>query len=136
MPLGIDATLRYGPGIRDAALTRALRTRRRTTAVHKGLPPTPIGSSDSPRLSGGASGEVDYPTTCENRITCRHSRPATFCRAAEYGYRAEHREKCAGAFRRTSKVKKPRLGRAARKLRKLRVPAAASRSRGAGTGAA
>ena len=57
MPLGIDATLRYGLGIQGTRPLTAVELRNQTpynTSVHKGLPPTPIGNPGLPSMQAAA----------------------------------------------------------------------------------
>src|SRR5207237_6680965 len=59
MPLGIDATLRYGLGIEGTKALTAADFRNQTpynTSIRKGLPPTPIGNPAlaSPLAAGRA----------------------------------------------------------------------------------
>jgi UPF0755 protein len=94
MPLGIDATLRYGLGIPDTRpLTRAhlasdspYNTRR-----FKGLPPTPIGNPGLPSLRAAARpANVDYLYYVRMPNSTRHFFTADeqeFCaKVVEYGY--------------------------------------------------
>ena len=94
MPLGIDATLRYGLGIQGTrALTRK-ELRNQTpynTSVHKGLPPTPIGNPGLPSLQAAAHpARVDYLFYVRKPDKVHHfftADEAEFCRkAVEYGY--------------------------------------------------
>jgi UPF0755 protein len=94
MPLGIDATLRYGLGIQGTRPLTGAQLRNQTpynTAVHKGLPPTPIGSPGLASLDAAAHpAEVDYLYYVRKPDHLHHfftADEATFCRkAAEYGY--------------------------------------------------
>jgi UPF0755 protein len=95
MPLGIDATLRYGLGVQGTRpLTRAqlqsdspYNTRR-----FRGLPPTPIGNPGFAAMQAAARpATVDYlwylriPGTVRHFFTADY---AEFCaKVAEYGYR-------------------------------------------------
>ena len=64
MPLGIDATLRYGLGIQGTRPLTAAELRNQTpynTDVHKGLPPTPIGEPGAASMQAAAHpAKVDY----------------------------------------------------------------------------
>jgi UPF0755 protein len=57
MPLGIDATLRYGlkiPPTKSITQTQLARTSPYNTRKFKGLPPTPIGNPGLPSLQAAA----------------------------------------------------------------------------------
>lgn len=57
MPLGIDATLRYGLGIQGTRPFTAAELKNQTpynTDIHKGLPPTPIGNPGLSSLQAAA----------------------------------------------------------------------------------
>jgi UPF0755 protein len=94
MPLGIDATLRYGLGIQGTRPLTAADLRNQTpynTSVHKGLPPTPIGNPGLPSLLAAASpAAVDYLYYVRKPDHVHHFFTASeqeFCRKAmEYGY--------------------------------------------------
>jgi UPF0755 protein len=94
MPLGIDATLRYGLGIQG---TRPLTKRHlRSTSPYNtrrypGLPPTPIGNPGLPSMRAAARpADVDYLYYVRKPNSLRHFFTADeeeFCRKArEYGY--------------------------------------------------
>jgi UPF0755 protein len=94
MPLGIDATLRYGLGIPGTRpLTRAqLRSDSPyNTRRFKGLPPTPIGNPGLPSMRAAARpANVDYLYYVRKPDRVHHFFTADekeFCRKArEYGY--------------------------------------------------
>jgi UPF0755 protein len=94
MPLGIDATLRYGLGIPGTRpLTRAqLRSDSPyNTRRFKGLPPTPIGNPGLPSMHAAARpANVDYLYYVRKPDRVHHFFTADekeFCRKArEYGY--------------------------------------------------
>ena len=94
MPLGIDATLRYGLGIQGTRPLTAADLRNQTpynTSVHKGLPPTPIGNPGLPSLLAAAKpAAVDYVYYVRKPDHIHHFFTASeqeFCRKAmEYGY--------------------------------------------------
>jgi UPF0755 protein len=94
MPLGIDATLRYGLGIEGTRpLTQAhLRSNSPyNTRRFKGLPPTPIGNPGLPSMRAAARpANVDYLYYVRKPNSLRHFFTADaeeFCRKArEYGY--------------------------------------------------
>jgi UPF0755 protein len=94
MPLGIDATLRYGLGIPGTRpLTRAqLRSDSPyNTRRFKGLPPTPIGNPGLPSMRAAARpADVDYLYYVRKPDRVHHFFTADekeFCRKArEYGY--------------------------------------------------
>jgi UPF0755 protein len=94
MPLGIDATLRYGLGIQG---TRPLTKRQLrsdspyNTRRVKGLPPTPIGNPGVPSMrAAGRPANVDYLYYVRKPDRMHHFFTADekeFCRKArEYGY--------------------------------------------------
>jgi UPF0755 protein len=95
MPLGIDATLRYGLGIQG---TRAITAKQQrsdspyNTNRFKGLPPTPIGNPGLASMRAAASpAAVDYLYYVRKPDSKRHyftADEADFCRTAvEYGYK-------------------------------------------------
>ena len=94
MPLGIDATLRYGLGIQGTRPLTAAQLRNPTpynTRLHKGLPPTPIGSPGLASLQAAAHpAKVAYLFYVREPDRVHHfftADEAEFCRkAAEYGY--------------------------------------------------
>ena len=94
MPLGIDATLRYGLGIEGTRpLTKAhLRSSSPyNTRRFKGLPPTPIGNPGLASMRAAARpAAVDYLYYVRRPNSVRHFFTADeeeFCRKArEYGY--------------------------------------------------
>jgi UPF0755 protein len=94
MPLGIDATLRYGLGIPGTRPITAAQQRSPTpynTNLHRGLPPTPIGNPGLPSLLAAAHpAAVDYLYYVRKPDRVHHfftASEAEFCRkAAEYGY--------------------------------------------------
>ena len=94
MPLGIDATLRYGLGIQGTrSLTKAqLRSDSPyNTRRFKGLPPTPIGNPGLPSMRAAARpANVDYLYYVRKPDRVHHFFTADekeFCRKArEYGY--------------------------------------------------
>jgi UPF0755 protein len=95
MPLGIDATLRYGLGIEGTRPITAAQLRNQTpynTSVHKGLPPTPIGNPGVASMRAAAHpAAVDYLYYVRKPDRVHHfftPSEAEFCRkAVEYGYR-------------------------------------------------
>jgi UPF0755 protein len=95
MPLGIDATLRYGLGIQGTRPLTAAELRNQTpynTDVHKGLPPTPIANPGLPSMQAAAHpANVDYlyyVRKPDNRHHFFTASEAEFCqKAVEYGYR-------------------------------------------------
>ncbi len=94
MPLGIDASLRYGLGIQGTRpLTKAhLRSNSPyNTSRFKGLPPTPIGNPGLPSLRAAARpAPVDYLYYVRKPDGVHHfftADEAEFCaKAREYGY--------------------------------------------------
>ncbi len=94
MPLGIDATLRYGLGIPGTRpLTkRQLATRTPyNTRIFKGLPPTPIGNPGVPSMRAAARpADRNYLYYLRRPGTVRHfftASEAEFCaKAREWGY--------------------------------------------------
>jgi UPF0755 protein len=94
MPLGIDATIRYGLGIQGTRpLTRAeLATDSPyNTRLHPGLPPTPISNPGLPSLRAAAApAPVAYLYYVRIPGTQRHfftADEAVFCaKAAAFGY--------------------------------------------------
>jgi UPF0755 protein len=94
MPLGIDATLRYGLGIQGTRPLTAVELRNQTpynTDVHKGLPPTPIGNPGLPSMQAAAHpAAVDYLYYVRKPDGVHHfftASEAEFCaKAKEYGY--------------------------------------------------
>jgi UPF0755 protein len=94
MPLGIDATLRYGLGIQGTRPITEAELRNQTpynTSVHKGLPPTPIGNPGVASLQAAAHpANVDYLYYVRKPDHIHHFFTADeqeFCRkAVEYGY--------------------------------------------------
>ena len=94
MPLGIDATLRYGLGIQGTRPLTAAELRNQTpynTDVHQGLPPTPIGNPGLPSLEAAAHpAKVDYLYYVRKPDHVHHFFTASeqeFCaKALEYGY--------------------------------------------------
>lgn len=96
MPLGIDATLRYGLGIqgtRPLTSTQLRSSSPYNTRRFTGLPPTPIGNPGFASMQAAAHpAPVDYlyyvriPGTVRHFFTADY---AEFCaKVAEYGYRA------------------------------------------------
>jgi UPF0755 protein len=94
MPLGIDATLRYGlgiPGTKSLTAAELANPTPYNTRLHTGLPPTPIGNPGLPSLRAAAApADVDYlyylriPGTTRHFFTNDYS---AFCeKDAEYGY--------------------------------------------------
>jgi UPF0755 protein len=94
MPLGIDATLRYGLGIQGTRPITAAEQRNPTpynTNLHIGLPPTPIGNPGLPSLIAAAHpANVDYLYYVRKPDHVHHFFTASeteFCeKAREYGY--------------------------------------------------
>jgi UPF0755 protein len=95
MPLGIDATLRYGLGIQGTRpITRAQLRSDSPYNTHRfrGLPPTPIGNPGVPSMRAAARpANVDYLYYVRKPGSLRHfftADEAEFCaKAVEYGYR-------------------------------------------------
>jgi UPF0755 protein len=96
MPLGIDATLRYGlgiPGTRPLTKTQLQSDSPYNTRRFTGLPPTPIGNPGLASIEAAAKpASVDYlyyvriPDTVRHFFTADY---AEFCRkVTEYGYGA------------------------------------------------
>jgi UPF0755 protein len=94
MPLGIDATLRYGlgiPGTRPLTKTQLATDTPYNTRLHAGLPPTPIANPGLPSLRAAARPAavddlyyVRVPNTVRHYFTADY---ADFCaHVAEYGY--------------------------------------------------
>ena len=94
VPLGIDATLRYGLGVSgDRPLTKAQLQSESpyNTRLHAGLPPTPISNPGLASLRAAAQPAIaDYlwyvriPGTVQHYFTADY---ADFCaKVAEYGY--------------------------------------------------
>jgi UPF0755 protein len=94
MPLGIDATLRYGLGIPGTRPITAAEQRNQTpynTNVHTGLPPTPIANPGLPSMIAAAHpAAVDYLYYVRKPDGKHHyftADEADFCAHAEqYGY--------------------------------------------------
>jgi UPF0755 protein len=95
MPLGIDATLRYGLGIEG---TRAITVAQQhsdspyNTGRFKGLPPTPIGNPGLPSMQAAAHpAAVDYLYYVREPNSVHHfftADEAEFCaKAVEFGYK-------------------------------------------------
>jgi uncharacterized YceG family protein len=95
MPLGIDATLRYGLGIPGDRPITAAHLRNQTpynTSIRPGLPPTPIGNPGLASIRAAARpAAVDYLYYVRKPDKVHHFFTASedeFCRkAAEYGHR-------------------------------------------------
>src|SRR3954453_18242512 len=95
MPLGIDATLRYGLGIQGTRPITAAQLRNQTpynTSIHKGLPPTPIGNPGLASMQAAAhpssAGYLYYVRKPDGVHPFFTADEAEFCRKAiEYGYR-------------------------------------------------
>lgn len=94
MPLGIDATIRYGlgiPGTRPLTKAELATDSPYNTDLNKGLPPTPIGNPGVASMKAAAHpANVDYlyyvrmPDKVHHFFTADE---AEFCqKAAEYGY--------------------------------------------------
>jgi UPF0755 protein len=94
MPLGIDATIRYGlgiPGTRPLTKAELAKDTPYNTDLNKGLPPTPIGNPGIASMKAAAHpANVDYlyyvrmPDKVHHFFTADESE---FCKkAAEYGY--------------------------------------------------
>jgi UPF0755 protein len=94
MPLGIDATLRYGLGIQGTRSITVAEQRNPTpynTNLHTGLPPTPIGNPGLPSLIAAAHpANVDSLYYVRKPDHVHHFFTASeveFCeKAREYGY--------------------------------------------------
>ena len=94
MPLGIDATLRYGLGIQGTRPITAEELKNQTpynTSIHKGLPPTPIGNPGLPSMQAAAHpADVDYLYYVREPDKKHHfftDNEQEFCqKAAEYGF--------------------------------------------------
>jgi UPF0755 protein len=94
MPLGIDATLRYGLGIPGNRPITGAEQRNQTkynTGIRPGLPPTPIGNPGLPSLQAAAHpAAVDYLYYVRKPNSKHHfftASEAEFCaKAKEYGY--------------------------------------------------
>jgi UPF0755 protein len=94
MPLGIDATLRYGlgiPGTRPLTKAQLESDSPYNTRRFTGLPPTPIGNPGLPSMQAAAHpAAVDYLYYVRIPGTVRHFFTADydeFCaKVAEYGY--------------------------------------------------
>ena len=95
MPLGIDATLRYGLGVQGTRPITSAQLRSDTpynTHRFKGLPPTPIGNPGLPSIRAAARpASVDYLFYVRKPDKRHHFFTADeeeFCaKAEEYGYR-------------------------------------------------
>jgi uncharacterized YceG family protein len=94
MPLGIDATLRYGLGIQGTRPITGQELKNQTpynTSIRPGLPPTPIGNPGLPSLQAAAHpAAVDYLYYVRKPDNKHHfftASEAEFCaKAKEYGY--------------------------------------------------
>ncbi len=94
MPLGIDASLRYGLGVQGTRPLTGAHLRSSSpynTSRFKGLPPTPITNPGLPSLrAAGRPASVDYLFYVRKPGTVRHFFTASedeFCaKAVEYGY--------------------------------------------------
>jgi UPF0755 protein len=94
MPLGIDATLRYGlgiPGTRPLTREHLRSDSPYNTRRFRGLPPTPIGNPGLPSLRAAANpAAVDYLYYLRRPNSVRHfftADEAEFCaKAEEWGY--------------------------------------------------
>jgi UPF0755 protein len=94
MPLGIDATLRYGLGIQGTRPLTREHFRSKSpynTRRYRGLPPTPIGNPGLASMRAAARpADVDYLYYVRKPNSLRHFFTADeeeFCRKArEYGY--------------------------------------------------
>jgi UPF0755 protein len=95
MPLGIDATLRYGlgiPGNRSITVAELHNPTPYNTDLHEGLPPTPIGNPGLPSLLAAAHpAAVDYLYYLRKPHSDHHFFTASgrvFCtKAQQWGYR-------------------------------------------------
>jgi UPF0755 protein len=94
MPLGIDATLRYGlgiPGTRPITIEEQQNQTPYNTGIRPGLPPTPIGNPGLPSMQAAAHpAKVDYLFYVRKPDGVHHfftASEAEFCaKAKEYGY--------------------------------------------------
>jgi UPF0755 protein len=94
MPLGIDATIRYGlgvPGTRPLTKAQLATDSPYNTRLHTGLPPTPIGNPGLASMQAAAHpASVDYLYYVRMPDKVHHFFTADdkeFCqKAAEYGY--------------------------------------------------
>ena len=94
MPLGIDATIRYGlgiPGTRPLTREHLRSPSPYNTRRHKGLPPTPIGNPGQASMRAAARpAKVDYLYFVRKPDKIHHfftADEAEFCRKSlEYGY--------------------------------------------------
>jgi UPF0755 protein len=94
MPLGIDATIRYGlgiPGTRPLTKAELALDSPYNTRLHTGLPPTPIGNPGLASMQAAAHpGDVNYLYYVRMPDKVHHFFTADdkeFCqKAAEYGY--------------------------------------------------
>ena len=94
MPLGIDATIRYGlgiPGTRPLTKAELAKDSPYNTRLHTGLPPTPIGNPGLASMQAAAHpASVDYLYYVRMPDKVHHFFTADdqeFCqKAAEYGY--------------------------------------------------
>jgi UPF0755 protein len=94
MPLGIDATIRYGlgvPGTRPLTKAQLATDSPYNTRLHTGLPPTPIGNPGVASMQAAAHpASVDYLYYVRMPDKVHHFFTADdkeFCqKAAEYGY--------------------------------------------------
>jgi uncharacterized YceG family protein len=94
MPLGIDATLRYGLGIQGTRPITAQEQKNQTpynTGIRPGLPPTPIGNPGLASIQAAAHpAAVDYLYYVRKPHDIHHfftASEAEFCqKAKEYGY--------------------------------------------------
>jgi uncharacterized YceG family protein len=94
MPLGIDATLRYGlgiPGNRPITVEQQKNQTPYNTGIRPGLPPTPIGNPGLPSMQAAAHpAAVDYLYYVRKPDGVHHfftASEAEFCqKAKEYGY--------------------------------------------------
>jgi UPF0755 protein len=94
MPLGIDATLRYGlgiPGNRPITIEEQQNQTPYNTGIRPGLPPTPIGNPGLPSMQAAAHpAAVDYLYYVRKPDGVHHfftASEAEFCaKAKEYGY--------------------------------------------------
>jgi UPF0755 protein len=94
MPLGIDATLRYGlgiPGTKPLTRTHLRSNSPYNTRRFRGLPPTPIGNAGVPSLRAAAApADIDYLYYLRRPNSLRHFFTASeeeFCaKSEEWGY--------------------------------------------------